>query len=1221
MKHLVFIIILASYASTGIAQYQKIAFEEYGVEEGLPEEVGYNFIQDLQGFIWIGTQNGLVKFDGYKMKVFRYNIKNPNALHQYNLLGGLLLAQDGKIWIGGISEGGGLSSFEPETEKFTNYPVDAQDSTKIPYPSCQLLFEDVAKNIWFISVSNDVEGQLLCKFNPKTNQAFRYPFKVSRRLNDIVLNFQMAESKQDSSIWLKTNEGELMRYDRKKDIFELIFQKGDNLPGAAIKDSIKEFTPAGKSGLIPLANYKHLYLFDPIQRKVVESYTFPRQEDGSPYGAEFEDEYGNFWVSAGDMLTKINREQKQQLDYKFGEGILSFKMIGEVSQIQPKFQNSNFIFFVVTSSDKQKQQFQSTLRYDFNSATFEFFDEQFNDEENPIIEYSTRKSYLLDKTGLLWVGTRPNIYKQSPKTRQIAHFKYDSKDVHTLPSDTILTLFEDSKQRLWIGTVRGIALKMEDENFKRIKVFEDNETNPSVQFINSIIEDTHHQIWAGCNKGLYRWSEAKNSFQKLSLNSNEEFNIQTIIEDSKGRLWISVIGKGVYIFDPLKSALVKTFETKNNAVHGLTSTSITTIFKDSSNQIWLGDPLDNGYGLYRYVENEDRFVHYHTIPGDSTSIISNEIIFMAEDDQGRMWVGTDGGLNLYDREKDIFLRNNDWVNLPSVSGYAKASNGKMWFSAYSGGGLALVGPEVNDVRMFGEEKGLLHNDIFIGQLAMDNFGKLWLPTARGLSVFDTINQEFTSYFNKDGFQNYGRYTCALKTENGDIWIGGLDGLNRIVPARLAAKDTTIPTVLITSMTIEDLDYSSPDGKILTKAVSYTKEIELSHRQKDVTFEFVALHYLRPEENQYIWTLEGYDKEWTKPSKERKASYTNLSPGKYVFRVKASNADGVWNEKGTSISIVILPPWWLAWWAYLVYALLFITALRSYSIWRERNLRLEKEHLQVKVEERTSELKKSLQDLKSAEAQLIFSEKMASLGTLTAGIAHEIQNPLNFVNNFSEVSKELLDEMKAELDNGNTDDAKEIANNVIQNLEKINHHGKRADAIVKGMLQHSRASSGQKEPTNVNALSDEFLRLAYHGLRAKDKSFNATLKTELDENIGMINAIPQDIGRVILNLLTNAFYAVNEKKKLNITGYEPTVSILTKRQKDKVEIDVSDNGNGIPQKLLDKIFQPFFTTKPTGEGTGLGLSLSYDIIVMGHSGELKVETHEGEGTIFHIQLPI
>ncbi|MDP1812239.1 MAG: ATP-binding protein [Sediminibacterium sp.] len=289
-------------------------------------------------------------------------------------------------------------------------------------------------------------------------------------------------------------------------------------------------------------------------------------------------------------------------------------------------------------------------------------------------------------------------------------------------------------------------------------------------------------------------------------------------------------------------------------------------------------------------------------------------------------------------------------------------------------------------------------------------------------------------------------------------------------------------------------------------------------------------------------------------------------------------------------------------------------------------------LEEEVSRQTSEIRQTLENLKSTQSQLIQSEKMASLGELTAGIAHEIQNPLNFVNNFSEVNKELIGEMKAEIEIGNLEQVKAIANDIESNEEKINHHGKRADAIVKGMLQHSRSSNGVKEPTDINALADEYLRLAYHGLRAKDKDFNATLITDFDDSVDMINVIPQDIGRVVLNLITNAFYAVAEKKKQlgearlpDGQGYNPTVTVTTKRTvplpggPQGVEVRVSDNGNGIPPKVLDKIFQPFFTTKPTGQGTGLGLSLSYDI-VKAHGGELKVETKEAIGSTFIISIP-
>ena len=277
-----------------------------------------------------------------------------------------------------------------------------------------------------------------------------------------------------------------------------------------------------------------------------------------------------------------------------------------------------------------------------------------------------------------------------------------------------------------------------------------------------------------------------------------------------------------------------------------------------------------------------------------------------------------------------------------------------------------------------------------------------------------------------------------------------------------------------------------------------------------------------------------------------------------------------------------------------------------------------------LRQRNEKIENTLHQLRSTQTQLIQSEKMASLGELTAGIAHEIQNPLNFVNNFSEVNIELLTEMKDEMEKGNLDDAIVIANDAIENQKKINHHGKRAGDIVKGMLQHSRSSSGVKEPTDINALADEYLRLAYHGLRAKDKSFNATMKTDFDESIGNINIIPQDMGRVILNLITNAFYAAPLPPpagggfKDPDYKHDPTVWLSTKKVGDKVLISVRDNGPGIPQKVLRKIFQPFFTTKPTGQGTGLGLSLAYDI-VKAHGGEIKVETADGQGTTFIIEL--
>ena len=328
------------------------------------------------------------------------------------------------------------------------------------------------------------------------------------------------------------------------------------------------------------------------------------------------------------------------------------------------------------------------------------------------------------------------------------------------------------------------------------------------------------------------------------------------------------------------------------------------------------------------------------------------------------------------------------------------------------------------------------------------------------------------------------------------------------------------------------------------------------------------------------------------------------------------------------------PWWQRWWAIASGILLLGGVIWLFILYRSRNLLKEKHLLEQKVNLRTREvveqkeeisiqrdqLKDALEGLQNTQAQLVQREKMASLGELTAGIAHEIQNPLNFVKNFSEVNMDLLEEMNEAMDKGDKAEMKEIFSDLKQNTEKVVLHGSRADSIIKGMLHHFRSSSHTAELTDINDLVDECLRLTYHGLRAKDRSFNATFKTNYGDNIPEINIIRQDVGRVFLNIFTNAFYAVTEKKQMldDASAYEPTVSVSTTKLDDEIEIRIKDNGNGIPQKIVDKIFQPFFTTKPTGQGTGLGLSLSYDII-KAHGGEIKVETKEEEGTTLIIQL--
>jgi signal transduction histidine kinase len=394
-----------------------------------------------------------------------------------------------------------------------------------------------------------------------------------------------------------------------------------------------------------------------------------------------------------------------------------------------------------------------------------------------------------------------------------------------------------------------------------------------------------------------------------------------------------------------------------------------------------------------------------------------------------------------------------------------------------------------------------------------------------------------------------------------------------------------------------------------KFYSIPDELVIPYKHNRITIDFGTNELTRPQLVEYRYKLEGYDDEWSPVLKNTSASFGNIKEGEYTFLVKArytgpgTNGANNWT-KPVSYTFKVLPPWYRSWLAYIFYVMIFLFGVwQVHRFQKERTIRAEREKAQKRELEHAKEIEKAYQNLevahenlKSTQTQLIHSEKMASLGELTAGIAHEIQNPLNFVNNFSELSNELIDEMKEELAVGNNQLATEIVGDVKQNLEKINHHGKRAADIVKGMLQHSRTSNGQKEPTDLNALADEYLRLSYHGLRAKDKSFNAEFKTDFDPNLPKINVIPQDIGRVLLNLINNAFYAVDKRAKsfdpLTPKGgieergkdYVPTVTISTAYQNPPsggrgVKIIVKDNGPGIPESIKDKIFQPFFTPNP------------------------------------------
>ena len=494
-----------------------------------------------------------------------------------------------------------------------------------------------------------------------------------------------------------------------------------------------------------------------------------------------------------------------------------------------------------------------------------------------------------------------------------------------------------------------------------------------------------------------------------------------------------------------------------------------------------------------------------------------------------------------------------------------------------------------------------------------------MSTNLGIIKINPERNAFFVYGKKFGVQDV---RACFKTSEDQIFVTSGNGFYFFYPQELKTDMSPLRLTITDFFFNESSGLAGGDSTLLVSAEK-NNSLSLAYNQNSFGFKFSANDYRSPEGVSYYTMLENYEPVWRATGVSKTSFYFNLSPGDYVFRLKAYNSDGIKGEK--QVLIHISPPWWKTGWAYAVYGLLLIMAISAVTRFqKQRIIREERQRTQAKELEQSKEIEKAYTELKSTQAQLIQSEKMASLGELTAGIAHEIQNPLNFVNNFSEVNMELTAELKEELSKMNIDpqyknQLEDITENINVNQEKILHHGKRADAIVKGMLQHSRTSSAIKEPTDINQLADEYLRIAYHGLRAKDKSFNTNMKTDFDPQVGRINTVAQDIGRLLLNLYNNAFYAVAQRKQNDGPAYEPMVEVKTKKAGRNIEITIHDNGDGIPKKVLDKIFQPFFTTKPTGQGTGLGLSLSFDI-VKAHNGEIKVDTKEGQYTVFTVTLP-
>jgi len=804
-------------------------------------------------------------------------------------------------------------------------------------------------------------------------------------------------------------------------------------------------------------------------------------------------------------------------------------------------------------------------------------------------------SALFDGTKT-WVSTATGLYELS----------MEADVVHPIDNSSISALSQDAAGNIWVGT-SFLGVRIVDPQKKTVRYF-DKRNGLANNLIQAFYE-IDGNIWVTSNGGIDIIDEQHKTLQHIGKAEGlANDTVYSLIKDNTGNIWLTAPSAGIDVID-IQNKLVKHLDTKG----GLNEGGIADVKQDKDGLVWLATIAAGGVDI---VNTKDGTVKYlNNAPG--LSDVCNRILLL--DESGRMWIGTDKGVYIAD------TKNNTLTTITTTEGLAGNKiislvehEGKIY--AASTNRVSIITPPAQDDKRTGWNVETLENSDILEKTVTNSWA--------------------TDIITKDGKYIWGDSGLTVinnlkgYTDSTPVYVTGLQVMNEnghfLNKPGLSQKDTLfdVDTIYIRGQLPAGNSYRHPELTWDSVQGPYNMPVNLQmpYNKNYMRFQFIQAHTGAKDATLYSYFLQGIDKEWSKPTNVPfTENYLNLPPGAYIFKVAAKRLDGKWSEPAT-FSFTILPPWYKTWWAYTLYIIIIVAAISIFVKYRSRKLINENILLEEKIKQRTEALQRSIEDLRTTQSQLVQSEKMASLGELTAGIAHEIQNPLNFVNNFSEVSIELVDELKEELNKTALDAAVKasidmLLNDLVQNQQKINFHGKRADSIVKGMLQHSRTGSGQKELADINTLADEYLRLSYHGLRAKDKTFNARLETSFDENLPKVHILMQDVGRVLLNLYTNAFYSVMKKKKEDIAGYQPTVSVSTLKKGNQVEIRVKDNGLGIPQSVLDKIYNPFFTTKPTGEGTGLGLSLSYEIITKGHGGTINVETKEGEFAEFIIRIPV
>lgn len=1120
-----------------------------------------------------------------------------------------------------------LAGFAQKKEKFEHISVGSGLSQSV----VTSIYQDSRGYMWFGTQNglNKYDGYEFVSFS--INDTIRSDFKAEY-IQDIVED-------DKGNMYIGTQNSGLYKYDREKDLFSILNISDDSL--------LLINTLTVDNNILWVGTNKGLYIYD------IESNVFRQHHiDNNLKIKDFvNDELGNLWVVSNLSIYRLNLKTLKAVKIADSE---SFSEVLQVNELYcgEKYSDTHLLF----GTDN------GLLRYCIPKDKFDspgFSGNLLNFEV-----YSIKK----DRKGNLWLGTfGSGLIMINSLTNKAISYKNIPGNFESLSSNYILSLFIDNTNVLWIGTYGdakngGInKLDLSKVKFQTIKFDDKNLISPEVY---SVCQVSDSILFLGTDKGLKKFSLSKNKFINFEGSSSElEFlnnqYIYTILHDSKNRLWIGTAENGLYYIEKedwsnnkpiLNQFVINNLE--DNYV------DILSLFEDTNNNIWIG--TTNGF----YMITDNLIVLKGLYAQDATE--AYEIYNIKEDHDKNIWMGTNNGLVWFDpinNQRKIFT--NDPNNINSISNniiYSiyEDSEEKLWIGT-DGGGVSILSPDRKQFTNITINNGLVDNYIYA--VVEDHENNKWVSTNKGLSKiislgnekFSIINYNVTKWLNTNSF-NIGAYFTG---RNNLLFFGTNKGVIFFNPDNIKGN-TIIPKVVLTDFTIFFNSVPVNEFGPLRKHISEADVIYLDSHDKRFSFEFAALSYNQNEKNEYAYMLENFDDDWIYCKTERRADYAGIQPGTYVFRVKAANNQGIWNETGIAVKVIIEPPLWKKTWFQLIILCIIIGLIILFFRIRTAKLKAQQHKLEEKVKERTLEIEKkneeiikqsdllkktnnelnaaneelnttneelntTLDNLKSTQQQLIESEKMASLGQLTAGVAHEINNPINFVSGNIKPLKRDIDDLlellniydQSILNNQLEKYFKEVnsykenvdyeylINEINELLQGIEEGASRTTAIVKGLRNFSRLDEEDMKLANIN-----------DGLQSTLLILNNKIKNKANivTNYGKIPEIlcyPGKVNQVFMNIINNAVDALTDKGNVYIT---------TNSDENNVYISIKDDGIGIPKEYLQRIFDPFFTTKDVGSGTGLGLSISYGIIEK-HNGKIDVESEYQKGTEFKIQLPI